>query len=188
MRFAVALSQEDETSRALSRRGSMTEPEKPHTLDVPGAVAHHDVRSNDSSTAPVLLLVGSPIGAAGFGTLAGHLADRTVVTYAPAGCRAANVATTPTESTPDEHADDLHRLIPALNVGPVDSFASSGGAVDALALGASGTWRGGAMSRLLLWLAGASVPFGRGSRSDRSRRGGPPRVRLGSGRSRRTRR
>ena len=38
------------------------------------------------------------------------------------------------ESTPDEHADDLHRLISALDAGPVDIFASSGGAVNALAL------------------------------------------------------
>lgn len=39
-----------------------------------------------------------------------------------------------TESTPDVHADDLHRLISALGVGPVDLFASSSGAVNALAL------------------------------------------------------
>jgi pimeloyl-ACP methyl ester carboxylesterase len=36
----------------------MTE-SKTHTLDVPGAVLHYDVRSNDASTAPVLLLIGS---------------------------------------------------------------------------------------------------------------------------------
>ena len=34
----------------------MTEP-KTSTLDVPGAVLHYDVRSNESSTEPVLLLV-----------------------------------------------------------------------------------------------------------------------------------
>jgi pimeloyl-ACP methyl ester carboxylesterase len=39
-----------------------------------------------------------------------------------------------TESTPEEHADDLHRLISKLDAGPVDIFASSGGAVNALAL------------------------------------------------------
>ena len=32
------------------------------------------------------------------------------------------------------HADDLHRLISSLEAGPVDLFASSGGAVNALAL------------------------------------------------------
>ena len=58
----------------------MTEPET-HTLDSPGAVLHYDVRSNDASAEPVLLLIGSPMGASGFGTLAEHFTDRTVVTY-----------------------------------------------------------------------------------------------------------
>ncbi|MDP9391460.1 MAG: alpha/beta hydrolase, partial [Actinomycetota bacterium] len=35
---------------------------------------------------------------------------------------------------PEEHADDLSRLIAALDSGPVDLFASSGGAINALAL------------------------------------------------------
>ena len=43
----------------------MTQPET-HTLDAPGAVLHYDVRRNDASTQPVLLLVGSPMGATGF--------------------------------------------------------------------------------------------------------------------------
>jgi len=62
----------------------MTEP-KTHTLDAPGAVLHYDVRSNDASTEPVLLLIGSPMGAEGFITLAGHFTDRTVATYDPRG-------------------------------------------------------------------------------------------------------
>lgn len=111
----------------------MTEP-KTHTLDVPGAVLHYDVRSNDSSTAPVLLLIGSPMDATGFGTLAGHFADRTVVTYDPRGAERSVRTDDAAESTPDEHADDLHRLISALDAGPVEIFASSGGAVNALAL------------------------------------------------------
>ena len=109
-----------------------------HTLDVPGAVLTYDVRPSDSSTEPVLLMIGSPMGAAGFGTLAGHFTDRTVVTYDPRGVerskrRPGGTRGAP-ESTPDEHADDLHRLIAALGAGPVDIFASSGGAVNALAL------------------------------------------------------
>jgi pimeloyl-ACP methyl ester carboxylesterase len=111
----------------------MTEP-KTHTLAAPGAVLQYDVRSNDSSTQPVLLLIGSPMGAIGFGTLAGHFADRTVVTYDPRGAERSKRTDDATESTPDEHADDLHRLISALDAGPVDIFASSGGAVNALAL------------------------------------------------------
>jgi pimeloyl-ACP methyl ester carboxylesterase len=111
----------------------MTEP-KTYTLDVPGAVVTYDVRSNDSSTEPVLLLIGSPMGAAGFGTLAGHFDDRTVVTYDPRGVERSQRTDHATESTPDEHADDLHRLITALDAGPVEIFANSGGAVNALAL------------------------------------------------------
>ena len=111
----------------------MTDP-KTHTLDVPGAVLHYDVRSNEASNYPVLLIVGSPMGASGFATLAGHFADRTVVTYDPRGADRSKRTDGAAESTPDEHADDLHRLITALDAGPVDIFASSGGAVNALAL------------------------------------------------------
>ena len=42
----------------------MTEP-KTYTLDAPGAVLHYDVRSNEASSEPVLLLIGSPMGASG---------------------------------------------------------------------------------------------------------------------------
>jgi pimeloyl-ACP methyl ester carboxylesterase len=111
----------------------MTEPET-HSLDVPGAVLHYDVRRNEDSAEPVLLLIGSPMGAAGFATLAGHFADRTVVTYDPRGVEPSRRTDGATESTPDEHAEDLHRIITALDAGPVDIFASSGGAVNALAL------------------------------------------------------
>jgi pimeloyl-ACP methyl ester carboxylesterase len=111
----------------------MTEP-KTHTLDAPGAVLFYDVRSNDSSTEPVLLLIGSPMGADGFVTLAGHFTDRTVVTYDPRSAGRSKRTDGSLETTPDEHADDLHRLIEALDAGPVDIFASSGGAVNALAL------------------------------------------------------
>jgi pimeloyl-ACP methyl ester carboxylesterase len=105
-----------------------------HTLDAPGAVLTYDIRRNEASTEPVLLLIGSPMAAAGFVTLAGHFSDRTVVTYDPRGAERSVKADPATESTPDQHADDLHRVIAALDAGPVDIFASSGGAVNALAL------------------------------------------------------
>jgi len=105
-----------------------------HTLDVPGATLTYDLRRNEESTLPPLLIIGSPMGAAGFVTLAGHFADRTVVTYDPRGVERSTKADPTAESTPDEHADDLHRIIGALRAGPVDLFASSGGAVNALAL------------------------------------------------------
>jgi pimeloyl-ACP methyl ester carboxylesterase len=113
----------------------MTEP-KTHTLDAPGAVLHYDVRSNDASTEPVLLLIGSPMGADGFTTLAGHFTDRTVVTYDPRGAGRSKRTDGASETAVEEHADDLHRLIDALGAGPADIFATSGGAVNALALAA----------------------------------------------------
>jgi pimeloyl-ACP methyl ester carboxylesterase len=104
-----------------------------HTLAAKDAVLTYDVRRADSP-APVLLLIGSPMGAGGFVTLAGHFADRTVVTYDPRGVGRSTKADPASPSTPEEHADDLHRLIAELDAGPVDLFASSGGAVNALAL------------------------------------------------------
>jgi pimeloyl-ACP methyl ester carboxylesterase len=74
------------------------------------------------------------MGADGFTTLAGHFADRTVVTYDPRSSGRSKRTDGASETTPDEHADDLHRLISTLDAGPVDVFASSGGAVNALAL------------------------------------------------------
>ena len=107
---------------------------KPDTLDAPGATIHYDVRSNDAGTEPVLLLIGSPMGAAGFVTLAGHFPDRTVVTYDPRSSGRSKRTDGAAETRVEEHADDLHRLIDALDAGPVDLFATSGGAVNALAL------------------------------------------------------
>ncbi|MCY0917394.1 MULTISPECIES: alpha/beta fold hydrolase [unclassified Streptomyces] len=81
-----------------------------------------------------LLLVGSPMGADGFRTLASHFTDRTVVTYDPRGVGRSARTDGAAESSPEEHADDLRRVIEALGVGAVDVFASSGGAVNALTL------------------------------------------------------
>jgi pimeloyl-ACP methyl ester carboxylesterase len=104
------------------------------TLEVPGTILSYDVRTSEAGTEPPLLIIGSPMGASGFATLAGHFPDRTVVTYDPRGAERSPRTDGAAESTPDEHADDLHRLIAALSAGPVDVFASSGGAVNALAL------------------------------------------------------
>ncbi len=111
---------------------TLTEPTT-RTLDVPGATLTYDVRETDSP-APVLLLIGSPMGAGGFVTLASHFPDRTVVTYDPRGVERSTKADPASPSTPEQHADDLHRIIAELGRGPVDLFASSGGAVNALAL------------------------------------------------------
>jgi pimeloyl-ACP methyl ester carboxylesterase len=112
---------------------TMTEPTT-QTLDAPGAALTYDVRPNPGSTEPPLMLIGSPMGAGGFATLASHFADRTVVTYDPRGVERSVKSDPTTESTPEQHADDIHRIIAAVGNGPVDLFASSGGAVNALAL------------------------------------------------------
>jgi pimeloyl-ACP methyl ester carboxylesterase len=101
-----------------------------HTVDGLGAQICYDVRGSG----PTLLMIGSPMDAAGFGTLAGHFPDRTVVTYDPRGTGRSVLADPTGPVTPDDHAEDLHRVIAALDAGPVDVFASSGGAVNALAL------------------------------------------------------
>src|SRR5256714_6863609 len=112
---------------------TMTQPTT-RTLDAPGAVLTYDIRPNPRSTEPVLFMIGSPMGASGFPTLAGHFTDRTVVTYDPRGVERSTKADPASRSTPEQHADDLHRIIAEVGAGPVDLFASSGGAVNALAL------------------------------------------------------
>lgn len=104
-----------------------------HTLRVPGATLAYDVRPG-TGTEPPLVMIGSPMGAGGFVTLASHFPDRTVVRYDPRGVERSVKDDPATTSTPEQHADDVHRVIEALGAGPVDLFASSGGAVNALAL------------------------------------------------------
>jgi pimeloyl-ACP methyl ester carboxylesterase len=111
---------------------TMTEPTT-HTLAADGATLTYDIQRTDS-TAPVLMLIGSPMGAGGFATLASHFPDRTVLRYDPRGVERSVKDDPSTESTPEQHADDLHRVITDAGAGPVDLFASSGGAVNALAL------------------------------------------------------
>jgi pimeloyl-ACP methyl ester carboxylesterase len=105
-----------------------------HTISAPGATIAYDVRTNPTSKEPILLIIGSPMGAGGFGSLASHFDDRTVVTYDPRSAGRSTRTDGKSATTPEEHADDLHRLADALGSTPVDLFASSGGAVNALAL------------------------------------------------------
>jgi pimeloyl-ACP methyl ester carboxylesterase len=111
----------------------MTQPAT-HTLEVPGAIITYDVRepAEKSSETP-LMLIGSPMDASGFVTLAGHFTDRLVITYDPRGTGRSKRTDPAPESTPEQHADDVRRVIEAVG-GPVDLFASSGGAVNSLAL------------------------------------------------------
>jgi pimeloyl-ACP methyl ester carboxylesterase len=111
----------------------MTEPVT-HKLEVPGAVLCYDVRESVPSGGPVLVMIGSPMGAAGFGTLAAHFTDYTIVTYDPRGVERSERTDPDLDVTPEVHAADVRAVIEAVGEGPVDLFASSGGAVNALAL------------------------------------------------------
>jgi pimeloyl-ACP methyl ester carboxylesterase len=106
-----------------------------HTLEVPGATLTYDVRPGTATDQPPLFLIGSPMGAGGFTTLAGHFPERTVVTYDPRNNGERSTADDPASPiTAEVQADDVHRVIEAIGGGPVDLFASSGGAIVALAL------------------------------------------------------
>lgn len=83
---------------------------------------------------PPLLMIGQPMDARGFATLASHFPDRTVVTYDPRGLGRSSRNDGQVENVPAVQANDVHAVIEALGVGPVEMFASSGGAVTALAL------------------------------------------------------
>ena len=84
------------------------------TLDVPGATLTYDIRRNETSKKPILFLIGSPMAAAGFGTLSGHFTDRTVVTYDPRGSERSVKTDVASPVMPDVHADDMHRIIGAI--------------------------------------------------------------------------
>jgi pimeloyl-ACP methyl ester carboxylesterase len=83
---------------------------------------------------PPLFMIGQPMTASGFTTLISHFPDRTVVSYDPRGLGRSVRKDGGTENTPTLQARDIHALIEALGAGPVDMFASSGGAVTALEL------------------------------------------------------
>jgi pimeloyl-ACP methyl ester carboxylesterase len=83
---------------------------------------------------PPLLMIGQPMDASGFATLASHFPDRTVVTYDPRGLSRSTRKDGRVDHEPTVQAGDLHAVIEALGAGPVEMFASSGGAVAAFAL------------------------------------------------------
>jgi pimeloyl-ACP methyl ester carboxylesterase len=95
--------------------------------DIHGALPTADGR-------PLLFMVGQPMTAGGFSALASNFPDRTVVTYDPRGLGRSTRRDGRGVNSPEVQADDVHAVIEALGAGPVEMFASSGGAVTALAL------------------------------------------------------
>jgi pimeloyl-ACP methyl ester carboxylesterase len=108
-----------------------------NTLETPDVDLVYEVHPPTTADAgrPTLLLAGHPMDPRGFDTLVSYFTDRTVVAYDPRGIGRSVRKDGSDQRTPELHATDLHALIEALDAdGPVDVFASSGGAVNALAL------------------------------------------------------
>jgi pimeloyl-ACP methyl ester carboxylesterase len=107
-----------------------------HTLHTAEAGIVYDVHGPlpTPDGRPPLLMIGQPMDAGGFGALASHFPDRTVVTYDPRGLGRSTRADGRVDHSPTVQADDVHAVIEELGAGPVELFASSGGAVTALAL------------------------------------------------------
>lgn len=103
------------------------------SLRVDGATLVYDVAEQSASEHAPLMLIGQPMGASGFAELGGYFRDRTVITYDPRGAERSVKDDPMMEVGPDMHADDLRRVVQAAGGGPVDMFASSGGAINALA-------------------------------------------------------
>ncbi|MFD9946723.1 alpha/beta fold hydrolase [Nonomuraea sp. NPDC059023] len=106
---------------------TLTTPEVDLVYDVHGPLPTADGR-------PPLFLIGQPMDASGFSSLAEHSAERTVITYDPRGLGRSTRKDGRDDHTPTTQAADVHAIIEALGAGPVDMFGSSGGAVTALAL------------------------------------------------------
>jgi pimeloyl-ACP methyl ester carboxylesterase len=109
---------------------------KTHVLQTPDADIVYDVRGPlpPQDGLPPLVMIGQPMDASGFTALASYFPDRTVVTYDARGLGRSRRKDGRTDNTPTLQAEDVHALIEALGAGPVEMFASSGGAVTALAL------------------------------------------------------
>jgi pimeloyl-ACP methyl ester carboxylesterase len=113
---------------------SSTAPIK-HTVETADTVVAYEVRgpvTPDDGRLP-LFMIGQPMDSTGFVTLAGFFGDRTVITYDPRGVGRTVRKDGRTEVTPEDQARDVHAVIGEVG-GRVDMFASSGGAVSALAL------------------------------------------------------
>ena len=107
-----------------------------HILETAEADIAYDVHGPlpTADGRPPLLMIAQPMDASGFGALASHFPDRTVVTYDPRGLGRSTRTDGRVDHSPTVQAGDVHAVIEAIGGGPVEMFASSGGAVTALAL------------------------------------------------------
>ncbi|WP_461072313.1 alpha/beta fold hydrolase [Streptomyces pseudoechinosporeus] len=107
-----------------------------HMLETPEVDLAYDVHGPlpTADGRPPLVMIGQPMDAGGFRALASHFPERTVITYDPRGLGRSTRKDGRVDHAPQIQAADVHAVIEALGAGPVELFASSGGAVTALAL------------------------------------------------------
>lgn len=107
-----------------------------HTLTLPDVDLVYDVHGPlpTADGRRPLVMIGQPMDASGFQAQVALFPERTVVTYDPRGLGRSVRKDGLDTNEPQTQAEDVHALIHELGAGPVDLFASSGGAVTALAL------------------------------------------------------
>src|ERR671916_32103 len=95
-----------------------------HILETAEADIAYDVHGPlpPADGRPPLFMIGQPMDASGFGALASHFPDRTVVTYDPRGLGRSVREDGRIDHAPTVQAGDVHALIEALGGGPVDIF------------------------------------------------------------------
>lgn len=109
------------------KTNTLKTPEVDIVYDVEGPLPTADGR-------PPLFMIGQPMDASGFRTLTSYFPDRTVVTHDPRGLGRSTRKDGRVHNEPTVQAEDVHAVIEEVGAGPVEMFASSGGAVTALAL------------------------------------------------------
>src|SRR5450755_3162062 len=94
-------------------------------LETPGVDLAYDIHGPlpTADGHQPLIMIGQPMDARGFGTLASHFPDRTVVTYAPRGLGRSIRKDGRVDHAPGIQAADVHAVIEALAAGPVEMFA-----------------------------------------------------------------
>ena len=83
-----------------------------HILETAEAAIAYDVHGPlpTADGRPPLLMIGQPMTASGFSTLASHFPDRTVVTYDPRGLGRSTRKDSRVDHSPQTQAEDLHAL------------------------------------------------------------------------------
>src|ERR1700750_473799 len=97
-----------------------------NTLETDGAAIAYDVHGPvpTADGRPPLLMIGHPMAASGFDTLASYFPDRTVVTYDPRGLGRSTRSDGRVDNSPTVQAEDVHAVIDALGAWAVELVAS----------------------------------------------------------------